>query len=197
MNSVYEQDIANILSRLNTLPTDHGFPANSKLFIYQEVIDQNDGVVTVDQYYNTGKTNNLVATSWIKQLAFYSSGHVTEFRYCNRIALGIQNYTNLNDLVDFSLNMSRSDRAFIFVDNHDNQRGQWSTGNIIRTIIFQKRNLTCSFMKILGAVLTHKTPRDYKQAVAYTLAQDYGFTRIMSSYSFDTTDQGPPSVGYK
>ena len=45
-----------------------------------------------------------------------------------------------------------------------------------------------------GSILTFQSPRDYKQAQAYTLAQDYGFTRIMSSYDFGTnTDQGPPS----
>ena len=43
-----------------------------------------------------------------------------------------------------------------------------------------------------GDILTYKTPREYKQAVAYTLAQDYGFTRIMSSYDFENGDQGPP-----
>ena len=45
---------------------------------------------------------------------------------------------------------------------------------------------------ISGDVITHKTPLEYKQAVAYTLAQDYGYTRIMSSYYFNNTDQGPP-----
>ena len=45
---------------------------------------------------------------------------------------------------------------------------------------------------IAGEVITHKTPREYKQGVAYMLAQDYGFTRLMSSYYFDSTDQGPP-----
>ena len=48
---------------------------------------------------------------------------------------------------------------------------------------------------IAGDVLTHENLRDYKQAVAYTLAQDYGFTRIMSSYLFTNTDQGPPNNG--
>ena len=46
-----------------------------------------------------------------------------------------------------------------------------------------------------GSVVTYKDARDYKQAQAYTLAQDYGFTRIMSSYYFTNTDQGPPSNG--
>ena len=37
------QDIAATLSRLNDLPTDQGFPAGSKFYVFQEVIDQNDG----------------------------------------------------------------------------------------------------------------------------------------------------------
>ena len=47
----------------------------------------------------------------------------------------------------------------------------------------------------IGNVIMHETPRDYKQAQAYTLAQDYGFTRIMSSYYFTNSDEGPPNNG--
>lgn len=43
-----------MLSRVKDLPTSHGFPAGSKLFVYNEVIDRNDGAVTVDEYYDTG-----------------------------------------------------------------------------------------------------------------------------------------------
>ena len=32
----------------------------------------------------------------------------------------------------------------------------------------------------------------YKYAQAFTLAHDYGTKRIMSSYYFDDSDQGPP-----
>nr|CAH0102955.1 unnamed protein product [Daphnia galeata] len=102
-----------------------------------------------------------------------AKGYVTEFRYCSKIALGIKEYGKLDNLIDYELGMARSDRAFIFTDNHDNQRGHGAGGD----------------------VLTHENPRDYKQAVAYTLAQDYGFTRIMSSYFFTNTDQGPPNNG--
>lgn len=151
---MWPADIKAMLDGLNELPTDQGFPAGSKMYVYQEVIDQNDGAIKVDEYYDTG--------------------YVTEFRYCSKIAWGIQNYDQLSNLVDYGWGMSRSDRAFIFVDNHDNQRGHGGGGNIV----------------------THKTPREYKQAVAYTLAQDYGFTRIMSSYYFDNSDAGPPSNGY-
>lgn len=46
-----------------------------------------------------------------------------------------------------------------------------------------------------GDTLTHKYPKDYRLGVAFTLAQPYGFTRIMSSYYFDEdTDAGPPHL---
>ncbi len=48
------KDITATLSRLNDLPTEHGFPAGSKFYVFQEVIDQNDGAIKVDEYYNTG-----------------------------------------------------------------------------------------------------------------------------------------------
>ena len=43
---------------------------------------------------------------------------------------------------------------------------------------------------------THKDPVNYRYAVAFTMANDYGSKRIMSSYFFPdgATDQGPPST---
>ena len=49
-----KKDIANILNRLTDLPTSQGFAAGSKLFVYQVVYSQNEGIVKVDEYYNTG-----------------------------------------------------------------------------------------------------------------------------------------------
>ena len=116
------------------------------------------------------------------------SGLVTEFRFCRKIARGIRNYQEMNNLVDFKWGMAQPNRAFIFVDNHDNQRGHGGAGSFK---FFVCKYFYCN-SNVLGDVITHKTPREYKQAVAYTLAQDYGFTRIMSSYLFESTDQGPP-----
>ena len=59
----------------------------------------------------------------------FLTGYVTEFRYCYQIARGIANYSHLNNLIDYDSGMTRSDRAFIFVDNHDNQRGHGASGN--------------------------------------------------------------------
>ncbi|XP_029819083.1 pancreatic alpha-amylase [Manacus vitellinus] len=74
-----------------------------------------------------------------------------------------------------------SDRALVFVDNHDNQRGHGAGGS---------------------AILTFWDARLYKMAVGFMLAHPYGFTRVMSSFRWpryfvdgkDINDWvGPPS----
>ena len=87
-----------------------------------------------------------------------------------KLAWGINDYGQLGGLIDYGWGMARDDRAFVFVDNHDNQRGHGGAGDVI----------------------THKTPREYKQAVSYMLAHPYGFAQVMSSYYFDNSDLGPP-----
>lgn len=57
----------------------------------------------------------------------------------------------------------------MFIDNHDNQRHGGAD------------------------ILTHKNPRPYKMATAFELAWPYGYPRMMSSFSFDDPDKGPPS----
>ena len=52
----------------------------------------------------------------------------TEFRFTQNIATGIQNYDELVNLVNYESRMAQSDRALIFVDNHDNQRGHGADG---------------------------------------------------------------------
>ena len=70
--------------------------------------------------------------------------------------------------------MSDPDRAFVFVDNHDNQRGHGGGGDF----------------------LNYKSGDTYKWAVSWMMAFDYGFTRVISSYAFDDdTDAGPPHNG--
>lgn len=43
-----------MLAKTKTLSTEHGFAEGSKLFVYQEVIDRNDGAVRVQEYFDTG-----------------------------------------------------------------------------------------------------------------------------------------------
>ncbi|CAG0880034.1 unnamed protein product [Cyprideis torosa] len=150
---MWPADIVGVLQRLKPLNVDQGFPAGSQFFVYQEVIDRNDGAVTVNEYFDTGL--------------------VTEFRYSQKIAWGAADFGQLGGLVDFGWGMCPYEEAFVFVDNHDNQRGHGGSGDVV----------------------THKDPEKYQYAVAYSLAQDYGFFRVMSSYFFESTDVGPPTNG--
>ncbi|XP_076082685.1 alpha-amylase-like [Mytilus galloprovincialis] len=70
-------------------------------------------------------------------------------------------------------NMPSSNDVVVFIDNHDNQRGHGGG----------------------GGVLTHSDPKRYKMATAFMLAHPYGFTRVMSSFSFGSSDDGPPHNG--
>ncbi|KAK3099826.1 hypothetical protein FSP39_010394 [Pinctada imbricata] len=144
---MWPNDMKAIQERVKNLP-EGGRP-----FFYHEVIDQNDGAIKVNEYYDLG--------------------YVTEFRYCQKIAQGVHNFGDLHGVYDPGWGMSDPNHAFVFVDNHDNQRGHGGGGNLI----------------------THKQPHDYRLAVAFTLAYNYGFTRVMSSYFFQNSDQGPPSNG--
>ncbi|KAK7873305.1 hypothetical protein R5R35_011364 [Gryllus longicercus] len=65
------------------------------------------------------------------------------------------------------------DDALAFIDNHDNQRGHGGAGSI----------------------LTYKSAKQYKMAIAFMQAWPYGVTRVMSSYDFSDTDAGPPADG--
>ena len=144
-----------VQARLNNLPTRHGFKEGSNAFFYHEVIDRNDGAVLVDEYFDLG---------W-----------VTEFRYSQKIGWAANgDWGQFGGLYDPGWGMGPPDRAFVFADNHDNQRGHGGGGDVV----------------------THKTPKEYTAAISFMLAFDYGFTRVMSSYYFgEDTDQGPPNLG--
>ena len=61
---------------------------------------------------------------------FVYAGRVTEFRYCQKIAWGIQDPSQLGGVYDPGWGMADPDKAFVFVDNHDNQRGHGGAGEI-------------------------------------------------------------------
>lgn len=98
-------------------------------------------------------------------------GRVTEFKY----GLGLSQVIKKKDgqrlayLRNFGEGWAfiSEFNAVVFIDNQDNQRG--------------------------SAVLTHRRPAEYKLAVGFMLAWDYGYTRVMSSYYFEDDDAGPPS----
>ncbi|XP_041772389.1 alpha-amylase I-like [Anopheles merus] len=105
-------------------------------------------------------------------------GHVTEFKYSLFVGLIFRGALKVSALEALAranatqVGLTPSDAALVFVDNHDNQRGHGAGGD---------------------SILTFKDGQTYTQAIAFTLATDYGTVRLMSSYNFTDTDQGPPS----
>ena len=97
-------------------------------------------------------------------------GRVTEFRYGFNLSQAFYGVNRLSLYKNFGerWDLLPNGTSLAFIDNHDNQRG--SGGNIV----------------------TYKEPRAYKMAVAFMMAWPYGFTRIMSSYYFNTSDDSPP-----
>jgi len=118
-------------------------------FVVHEVIDNGGEPISTSEYYGVGK--------------------VTEFRTSSWVGSCIRD-NNFGCLEGFGNGLTDGLHALAFVDNHDNQRGHGSGGNI----------------------LTYKDDYKYKLASGFMLAQPYGFKRVMSSYFFDNSDQGPP-----
>jgi len=100
-------------------------------------------------------------------------GAVTEFRFSSEIGNTFRGNNALRWLVNWGEGWGfvPSYAALVFVDNHDNQRGHDPN------------------------VLTYKNPREYKMATAFAMAHTYGIPRIMSSFDFTDSDQGPPADG--
>ncbi|XP_061398681.1 alpha-amylase 2-like [Musca vetustissima] len=112
----------------------------------------------------------------IKKTEYNHLGAVTEFVFSKAIGEVFRGKKSLNTLKNWGPEwaMLPSEDAIVFVDNHDNQRGHGAGG---------------------ADILTHKDPELYKAAVAFMLAHPYGkVTRVMSSYSFANSDQGPPAA---
>ncbi|XP_040264575.1 pancreatic alpha-amylase-like [Bufo bufo] len=157
-------DIQAIISRLDNLNIQW-FPNGSRPFIFQEVIDLGGEGISVSEYIGIGR--------------------ITEFKYGAKLGAVIRKWKG--EKMAFLKNWGEgwgfmpTDRAIVFVDNHDNQRGHGAGGD---------------------SILTFFESRLYKMAMGFMLAHPYGFTRVMSSYSWprnfvngkDTNDWiGPPS----
>uniref|UniRef100_B4MPT1 alpha-amylase n=3 Tax=Drosophila willistoni TaxID=7260 RepID=B4MPT1_DROWI len=111
----------------------------------------------------------------ISKTEYTGIGAVTEFRHSDSIGKAFRGKDQLQYLVNWGTawGFAASDRSLVFVDNHDNQRGHGAGG---------------------ADVLTYKVPKQYKMASAFMLAHPFGVPRVMSSFSFDDTDQGPPTT---
>lgn len=100
-------------------------------------------------------------------------GAVTEFKFSAEIGKCFRGKVPLADMKNWGEEWGflPSKDALVFVDNHDNQRGHGAGGEDI---------------------LTYKQAKEYKMAVAFMLAHPYGIPRVMSSFAFSNSDQGPP-----
>jgi len=112
----------------------------------------------------------------IKAQEYLSVGKVTEFRYGIKVAECVRSgdWNCLGGIPDFGWGMVDGLHALVFLDNHDNQRGHGGAGGV------------------LTACGPGHDDWMYKIGSAFLLGHEYGFKRIMSSYFFDNTDQGPP-----
>jgi alpha-amylase len=124
-------------------------------YIYQEVIDPGNEA--------------------IKKTEYYSNGNVIEFEYGRQVGAKFlerngQTIAQLETLGE-SWRLAPSEKAVVFIDNHDKQRGHGGGGTYI----------------------TYKDGRLYDLANIFMLAFPYGYPQIMSSYDFSTPDQGPPA----
>merc|ERR1712194_470807 len=103
---------------------------------------------------------------------YYGNGAVTEFGYAATLVPKFINDGRLrDDLEKFgeAWGLVPSDKAVVFLDNHDTQRdGQ--------------------------APVTYKSGDIYTLLNVFMLAYPYGYPKVMSSYYFESTKQGPPST---
>ncbi|MCB1825192.1 MAG: alpha amylase C-terminal domain-containing protein [Candidatus Competibacteraceae bacterium] len=102
--------------------------------------------------------------------------NVTDFKYGTDIAGKFRGDFNgsLSQLRTFgdSWGLVPSDRAVVFVVNHDRERGHGGGGN-----------------------LTYKDGARYNLANVFMLAHPQGYPKVMSGYRFDDGNAGPPSGG--
>ena len=98
---------------LDDLPTSHGFEPNTRPWLGQEVIDQGGEPIKKDEYVGMGA--------------------VTEFNYCFSLANLQNSLAQLRTVADRPQNWGflTDKNAFVFVNNHDNQRGHGGGGGIV------------------------------------------------------------------
>ncbi|XP_070797201.1 pancreatic alpha-amylase-like [Pituophis catenifer annectens] len=121
------------------------FAEGTRPFIFQEVIDLGGEPISSSEYFGNGR--------------------VTEFKYGAKLGTVIRKWHG--EKMTYLKNWGEgwgfmpSNKAVVFVDNHDNQRSHGGGG---------------------ASILTFWDSRLYKMGVGFMLAHPYGFTRIMSSF---------------
>ncbi len=136
-------DIAAIKSKLN-----------QATYIFQEVIGAAGEAVSPSEYTGVGDVTEF---NFERTMGHYFKGRAP--------------LKDLRNIVNFS-GWLPSDKAVVFVSNHDDQRQNTSN------------------------TLTYKdTSGLYYIGEIFALAYPYGYPKVMSSYRFDDHDQGPPANG--
>jgi alpha-amylase len=114
-------------------------------------------------------------TEAIKKQDYYGLGDVIEFEYGRLVGEAFLNVGDrtVSDLlnIESQTDMVPSHQAVIFIDNHDKQRGHGGG----------------------GTYLTYHDGQLHTLAMVFMLAYPYGKPRIMSSYAFADSEQGPPA----
>ncbi len=144
-----------LYEKLHDLPVGKGFAANTRPWIGQEVIDQGGEPIKKEEYIGMGA--------------------VTEFNYCFSLGNLRGSLAQLKTVADKPSNWGflSNKNAFVFTNNHDNQRGHGGGG---------------------GGIVTFKSPHDLPYVTGMMMALPFGTKRIMSSYLFEDGDQGPPNA---
>nr|XP_004659121.2 pancreatic alpha-amylase-like isoform X3 [Jaculus jaculus] len=129
------------------------------------------------QNYNDANQVIDLGGEAISSSEYFGNGRVTEFKYGAKLGTVIRKWNG--EKMAYLKNWGEgwgfmpSDRALVFVDNHDNQRGHGAGG---------------------VSILTFWDARMYKMAVGFMLAHPYGLTRVMSSYRWDRYFQNGKDV---
>jgi alpha-amylase len=115
-------------------------------------------------------------TEAIRKKEYYPYGQVLDFEYGRLVSeafLGKRGQTlaGLKTLED-SWDLAPDELAVVFIDNHDKQRGHGGGGHY----------------------LTHQHEELYALANVFMLAFPYGQPKLMSSYGFEDSEQGPPAA---
>ena len=148
-----------------------GFRIDAAKHIHQDelhaILQQVDGEPFVYQEVIDGGGEAIDAADYLRD------GYVTEFKYAALILDAFER-GNLDALTGFwkQPGWLPGEQAIVFVDNHDIQRGH-AFGD---------------------EVVNYKDGERYDLAVAFMLAHPYGYPLVMSSYAFETDQDGPPGI---
>ncbi|CAL8072293.1 unnamed protein product [Orchesella dallaii] len=136
---MWPADMKAILDKLDNLSVQHGFTANARPFVVQEVIDLGNEAITGSEYFGNGR--------------------VTEFRYGMNLGEVFRKVNNqkLSFIKNYGegWGMYAGNTSLAFIDNHDNQRGHGAGGaNILTFRVAKLYKMAQAFMLAWPYALT-------------------------------------------